>query len=511
VHHTNRTRQSLGPAGLVIGLAACLILAATVRARPPQVDVLSRPPVASHRLTATPRDDAPARHTFRKEPYLIFTGDPDAMDVHWQLYAAAACTVAWGLDTHYSLGSVVTIEYGDDHQHACSISGLAPSTEYFYEVRSGGAARQGSFRSAPSPDDTRLKFFAYGDTRTYPATHDSVAAAMVAVYQEDPEFRTLVLHVGDLVENGDLEEHWDQQFFDPTYTNLAALHANLPTQSARGNHEREAILYAKYFPYPYVIGRAWSFDYGPAHFTMIDQYVDYFPGTAQLAWIEQDLATTDRPWKFVVLHEPGWSAGVHENNTAVQEYLQPIFMRHGVAMAFAGHNHYYARAIVDGVHHVTTGGGGAPLYAPSNQYPHLVSIAKAHHFCAVAIDGDSLAFVAVSVAGETLDVHPLPASGVSDKLLEPSALTLSAPAPSPSADGTSFAFTLAEPMRIDLAVYDVGGRLVRSILAEDLPAGTYRESWDGRSDAGEEVASGVYFVRLSGPRDSATRRVVRIR
>jgi hypothetical protein len=510
VHQTMRTPRLVQAVLLAIALLVSS-LATTAAARPADLKVFAGEELerGDHRVRGSV--DSRPRAAFRKEPYLIFAGDPDAIEVHWQLQAAAPCTLDWGLDTDYSLGSVVTSEYGDDHQHAFAVTGLTASTPYFYRVRTGGVTRAGSFRSPPSADATSLKFFAYGDTRTYPAAHDSVAAAMVEAFTADPEFQTLTLLTGDLVSDGDDEQKWDDQFFDPGYTNIAALHANLPTEAARGNHEHEATLFAKYFPYPFIIGRAWSFDYGPAHFVVVDQYVDYTPGSAQLAWIEDDLATTDRPWRFMVLHEPGWSAGGHGNDTDVQDYLQPICVRQGVQMVFAGHNHYYARAVVEGVQHVTTGGGGAPLYTPDHEYPYLVAIAEEHHYCTIEIDGDSLRFAAVSCAGDTLDWFPRAASGVPDGPPEASALRLDAPAPCPSGAETALSFTLEESTHVELAVYDVRGRLVRSLLNADRPAGTYSATWDGKSDAGEPVASGVYFARLSGPRGSTTRRMVRIR
>ena len=77
-----------------------------------------------------------------------------------------------------------------------------------------------------------------------------------------------------------------------------------------------------------------------------------------------DLAASAKPWKFIVLHEPGWSAGGgHGNNTTVQNDIQPLAVQYGVAIVFGGHNHYYARANVSGVTHLTMGGGGAPLPA----------------------------------------------------------------------------------------------------------------------------------------------------
>lgn len=503
----HRTRLAW-PTLVVIGVLGSA-LATTARAAGPEA--FARPKVERGHSRTFHLDDSRTGAAFRKEPYLLFAGDEDAIEIHWQLDSAAPCTLDWGLDTDYAQGTVVTAEYGEDHQHAYAVTGLAPSTPYYYRVRSGGGAKTGSFRSPPGPDASSLKFFAYGDTRTYPAEHDSVARAIVERFTADPDYQTFTLLTGDLVSDGDDEEKWDAQFFDPCYSNIAALHANLPTVAARGNHEHEALLFAKYFPYPFVIGRAWSFDYGPAHFTIVDQYVDYAPGSLQLSWIEHDLETTDRPWRFMVIHEPGWSAGGHENDTEVQEYLQSICVQHGVQMVFAGHNHYYARAVVDGVEHVTTGGGGAPLYEPDPQYPHLVAIAEKHHYCAIEIDGDSLKFAALDCAGDTLDWFPRSPNGVPEDSTEAPGLRLAPPAPCPSGADTSLSFALAEPAHIALAVYDVRGRLVRTLLAADLPAGTYPATWDGKNDAGEPVASGVYFVRLSGPRGAVTRRAVRIR
>ena len=87
------------------------------------------------------------------------------------------------------------------------------------------------------------------------------------------------------------------------------------------------------------------------------------------------------------------------------DFRTPV--RYGVAVVFAGHNHYYARAEVDGVEHVTTGGGGAPLYAPDPHAAHVVAATRAYHYCAVRLDGDTLSFAAVSVAGDTLDAFTM--------------------------------------------------------------------------------------------------------
>jgi hypothetical protein len=68
--------------------------------------------------------------------------------------------------------------------------------------------------------------------------------------------------------------------------------------------------------------------------------------------------------------------------------------------------------------------------------------------------------------------------------------------PNPFRDRTRFRFELRFPERVELAVYDVRGRLVRRLVDGERPAGTTEVDWDGRDDAGRRVAAGVYWFRL---------------
>jgi len=354
------------------------------------------------------------RGNFQKEPYLIFEGDVGEMTVLWQMEVTEACTIEWGTDMSYSLGSESTTEYGTDHQHSYVIQSLDPFTLYYYRVIAGSDTITGTFRSAPDPNDGQLKFMAYGDTRTFPYFHNNVAEEMVDTYIADGEYQTLVLHVGDLIEDGDSESDWDDEFFATGYSEIQTLLTNVPMQACMGNHERSGALFMKYLPYPFESDRYWSFDYGPAHFTVIDQYVPYGAGSAQLAWIENDLATTDKPWKFVFFHEPGWASGGHANDGTIQDYIHPLCIEYGVHMVFAGHNHYYSRAVVDNIHHITTGGGGGPLFPPLPFWPYIVSSKMAYHFCRISIDNNALTFEGVQTNGDTFDQFSIiPALSVS--------------------------------------------------------------------------------------------------
>jgi flagellar hook assembly protein FlgD len=81
--------------------------------------------------------------------------------------------------------------------------------------------------------------------------------------------------------------------------------------------------------------------------------------------------------------------------------------------------------------------------------------------------------------------------------------------PNPFRSSTIIRFSLAQTSHVDLAVYDVAGRLVRSLLARDVGVGYHTADWDGRDDAGRPVRSGVYFCRLAAGTRSQTRKLIR--
>ena len=338
----------------------------------------------------------------RKGPYLFYPGENTKMTVLWQLHETVGCRLEWGLDPENLTDSEDTVEYGDDHQHKVTITKLVPGSKYYYQVTAGEDVYEGTFLAAPADDAPSLKFLAHGDTRSYPEDHDRVDAGMIDAFEADPDYQTLTLLTGDWVGQGFLEEDWDDHFFgDDVYVNSLYLQANLPINGCIGNHESSGpTLYEKYWPYPYVDGYYWSFEYGPALFIVIDQYdVRINRRSPQLEWIKNELRTTEKEWKFLQLHEPGYSAGGHHDDPVVQKMIQPLCERYGVDIVFAGHNHYYARCEVDGVQHITTGGGGAPIRTePDLDYSeYVVTGRNAHHFCQIEIDGDELYFEAWDV------------------------------------------------------------------------------------------------------------------
>lgn len=340
-----------------------------------------------------------------KGPTLIYTGDNTKMRVFWQWTSNAIFQVQWGTSTSYNQGNVaVKPTNTSTYLYTYDISGLTPATKYYYRVAVGSKCASGTFYAAPASSATSLKFFSYGDTRTNGSIHNGLAGQVVAAYQADPAFQTLNLNVGDWV-SADTDLAWMSEWFPTAYTSLRAQDANLSDIGNRGNHEGAATFWKQYWPEPFQpSGLYWSFDYGPMHVDVLDQYTSYGPGSTEYNWLKADLAASTKEWKFVMMHEPGWSAGGgHADNTTVQNDLQPLFEQYGVSMVFAGHNHYYCRAMVNGIVELTLGGGGAPQYTPASGQPDIVVYKQAYSFGEFTISGNTLTAKIISNTGATID------------------------------------------------------------------------------------------------------------
>jgi hypothetical protein len=75
-------------------------------------------------------------------------------------------------------------------------------------------------------------------------------------------------------------------------------------------------------------------------------------------------------------------------------------------------------------------------------------------------------------------------------------VTLMGASPNPFNPQTTLRFDLHHAASTHLAIYDLRGRLVRSLVDEELSPGAHETTWNGRDDTGAEVASGTYVARI---------------
>jgi T5SS/PEP-CTERM-associated repeat protein len=83
--------------------------------------------------------------------------------------------------------------------------------------------------------------------------------------------------------------------------------------------------------------------------------------------------------------------------------------------------------------------------------------------------------------------------------------------PNPFRSSTTIQFDLPEGREVTLRIYDVQGRLVRTLLDEvRYEPGTHRATWLGDDDRGRRSAAGIYFYRVEAGRDRQVRRIVKL-
>lgn len=83
--------------------------------------------------------------------------------------------------------------------------------------------------------------------------------------------------------------------------------------------------------------------------------------------------------------------------------------------------------------------------------------------------------------------------------------------PNPFSPETQIGFDLPAAGPAEIRIFDARGRLVRTLIDEKRPAGRQSVKWDGRDDAGREVASGVYFYTLKARGVGENRRMILVK
>ncbi len=72
-------------------------------------------------------------------------------------------------------------------------------------------------------------------------------------------------------------------------------------------------------------------------------------------------------------------------------------------------------------------------------------------------------------------------------------------------------YTLSTSGRVCLRIFDVSGRIVRTLLDKNQNRGSYTIFWDGRDDKNRDLPSGIYFCELKTPKFSDTRKILILR
>jgi predicted phosphodiesterase len=221
-----------------------------------------------------------------------------------------------------------------------------------------------------------LIFAVAGDSRDGPDVYRRVLAS---VQVDGSQF---LVHTGDLVNQG-TEAQW--QGFQETMTGFA-----LPFYPVPGNHDGLLGQLDGYLAYSGAPAARYSFDAGPAHFTLADSHNGGI-SAGELAWLRDDLSATAQSLKLVILHHPPFDPDGTDHIMAYgNEGFMDLMVEQGVDAVFAGHIHAYVQGEREGVPYYITGGAGAPLYG--GDHPQAF-----YHYLRVTIESEEITVEVIKV------------------------------------------------------------------------------------------------------------------
>jgi 3',5'-cyclic AMP phosphodiesterase CpdA len=275
---------------------------------------------------------------------------------------------------------------------------------------------------APQPLPNRpnsVKFAAIGDNGTGDSPQYEVAAQMVKSRASFPfEF---VIMLGDNMYGSQRAADFVRKFEQP-YAGL--LTAGVKFQASLGNHD-EASPQINYGHFNMNGQRYYSFARGNARFFALDTVV---MDQKQLAWIDTSLRDAREEWKICYFHHPLYSnAARHGSQVDIRVMLEPLFVKHGVDVVFAGHDHVYERIKPQkNIVHFVSGAGGQLRRGnlrPTNETAAYFD--QDRSFMLLEIVGSELHFQSVSRTGKVVD------SGVITRQTKPAGggLLLETPVP----------------------------------------------------------------------------------
>lgn len=99
-------------------------------------------------------------------------------------------------------------------------------------------------------------------------------------------------------------------------------------------------------------------------------------------------------------------------------------------------------------------------------------------------------------------------TGVEHNPAVPSGLDLGECRPNPFFSSTALSYEVPFAGRVRMAIYSIRGRVVRTLVDRPMEAGSHSIVWDGKNDAGERAAGGVYFCRLEAAGRTVSRKLL---
>ena len=244
-------------------------------------------------------------------------------------------------------------------------------------------------------DSTR--FAVIGDTGTGDKPQYDIGRRLEE-YRQRVDF-TFTIMVGDNIYGSERPQDFQKKFEIP-YKPL--LDAGVTFYAALGNHVDPNQRFYK--PFNMNGDRFYTFKKGNIDFFVLDSnYMD----RKQLDWFERAIKESKADWKMAYFHHPLYSSGAaHGSEVDLRTLLEPLFIKYGMDVVFAGHEHFYERVKPQkNIHYFTCGGSAKLRTGDIRKGSGLTEKGDdtENTFMVVEVEKDVFSFQTVSSGGGTVD------------------------------------------------------------------------------------------------------------
>ncbi|MCP4003819.1 MAG: metallophosphoesterase family protein [bacterium] len=313
-----------------------------------------------------------------RSPYLMVS-TPDSVVVRWRTDIASESVVRYGA-SHLSLTNTVS-ETGPTTEHEVEITGLSPSTTWFYSVGTSTLTLAGGdtnhfFKTSPLKGTREpIRIWVIGDSGQCAVSSTGCTDANAVKNKYLNHAGSNLADVWLILGDNAYPSGTDTQFTDGFFDVYPEVMRNTPLFPTLGNHELGASSSASqsgpyYDSYTMPTGGQaggvasgteayYSFDHGNVHFISIDsatQGTNLTVGGPMYNWLELDLMANDQDFTIIFWHHPPYTKGSHDSDNSgeislfeMRQNFNPLIEAWGVDLQLTGHSHSYERSVlIDG-------------------------------------------------------------------------------------------------------------------------------------------------------------------
>ena len=246
-----------------------------------------------------------------------------------------------------TLSDVRTAEWEGYYMHKVTVSTLKPGTQYSYRLGGADGLYEGGVFTTDNGDD-KVEFLGIADVQASNISAFQKGQRAAEKAQEMFPESDFMVNLGDLTNDSDNDE-WN--CYAATFDGVNSAQTFAPVA---GNHDGLGVWH--WFDNMFNLdtsesvqtlnGVNYSFDYGNAHFAVVNTNDLLSVSLSQLKWLRNDLNSTDKDWKIVFMHKSPYTLGKDgkwPDALYLTESLTRVLDACDVDLVMSGHDHQYLR------------------------------------------------------------------------------------------------------------------------------------------------------------------------